>query len=359
MATNIAELRKQSNLPAKQMGGGNVAAFFEANKASITAVLPQHMGPDRLMKVALHAIRTTPALLECTTKSLMGAVIQCAQLGLEPNTVLGHAYLVPFNNKKARRMDVQVIVGYKGLIDLARRSGQIESIAAHAVHENDEFECSLGTEDTLIHKPNMTKDRGKIIAFYAVAKLKGGAHAFEVMSKADVDKVMAGTQSKGAYGPWKDHYPEMGRKTVIRRLAKYLPLSIEFATAAALDSMADAGKDQGMDGALDGDFTILPDDAPAPETETKVTDVPENPENVDKETGEILDAPREETASQAVSEGPSIKDAMQAVEDKEFDLARDIARALSDEDRRKVEAEIAKAQRPATSSRRQQAMDLE
>lgn len=284
MAANIAELRKQSHLPARQMGGGNVAAFFEANRSSIAAVLPKHMTPDRLMKVALHAIRTTPALQDCTTKSLFGAVVQASQLGLEPNTILGHAYLVPFKNKKTGTTDVQLIAGYKGLIDLARRSGQIESIAAHAVYENDEFEFCYGLDDTLTHRPYMRGDRGKIIAFYAVAKLKGGCHAFEVMSRAEVDAVMRATQSRGAWGPWKDHYQEMGRKTVIRRLAKYLPLSIEFATLAALDGKAEGGEAQDMADVLDGSFAVINED-----TQYLGSDEPEpTTEQIDTTTGEIL-----------------------------------------------------------------------
>lgn len=280
MSTTIAELKARASLPAKQMGGGNVAAFFEANKGSIAAVLPKHITPDRLLKIAMHAIRTTPALQDCTVKSLLGAVVQSSSLGLEPNTVLGHAYLVPYRNKKTGTTEAQFIPGYKGLIDLARRSGQIESICAHAVHANDDFEFSYGLNETLTHKPAMTGNRGDIIAFYAIAKLKGGGHAFEVMPKADVDSVMKSSQSRGQWGPWKDHYPEMGRKTVIRRLAKYLPLSIEFSTAAALDGQADAGE-QDMSGVLDGDFVVM--------------DVPEVTETVDAETGEIVKVDSEAT----------------------------------------------------------------
>lgn len=279
MAANIAELRKQSNLPAKQMGGGNVAAFFEANKGSIAAVLPKHITPERLMKIAMHAIRTTPTLQECSVKSLLGSVVTSSTLGLEPNTPLGLAYLVPYKNRKTGTTEAQFQIGYKGLIDLARRSGQIESIAAHAVHAADDFDFAYGLEEKLTHRPAMLGDRGEIIAFYAIAKLKGGGHAFEVMSKAEVDAVMKSTQSKGQWGPWKDHYPEMGRKTVIRRLAKYLPLSIEFATAAALDGQAEAGE-QNMAGVLDGDFVVVDESAPV----EAITD------GVDTETGEITEA---------------------------------------------------------------------
>ena len=250
-----------------------IAHLLQRKQGEIAKMLPKHLNAERLLKVAQIAATTTPALLECEVPSLVGAIGQCAQMGLEPNTVLGHAYLVPFNVKRKDGQgrerwvkSVQVVIGYKGLIDLARRSGQIVSIAAHEVCENDKFDLVYGLDEKLEHKPAMG-ERGQIIGFYAVAKLKDGGHCFEFMSLHQVREIMKATQSKGAYGPWKDHFAEMGRKTAIRRLAKYLPLSIEFQTAAALDGMADAGRDQNLD-TIDGDFTVLPDDeAPVVEQE--------------------------------------------------------------------------------------------
>lgn len=244
-----------------------IAYLLNQKKGEIAKMLPKHLNAERLMKVAQIAATTTPALAKCDVASLVGAIGQCAQMGLEPNTVLGHAYLVPFNTKRKDSNgnerwvnSVQVIIGYKGLIDLARRSGQIVSIAAHEVCQNDEFELVYGLDEKLNHTPAMG-ERGEIVGFYAVAKLKDGGHCFEFMSRHQIDQIMRASQSKGGYGPWKDHYTEMGRKTVIRRLAKYLPLSIEFQTAAALDGLAEGGKDQHLD-TLDGDFAIVPDDAP-------------------------------------------------------------------------------------------------
>lgn len=260
---------KFSDLKPKEQ----IAHLLKVKQAEIAKMLPKHLNAERLMKVAQIAATTTPALAKCDVASLVGAIGQCAQMGLEPNTVLGHAYLVPFNVKRKDAdgnekwvNSVQVIIGYKGLIDLARRSGQIVSIAAHEVCENDEFELVYGLDEKLNHTPAMG-ERGEILGFYAIAKLKDGGHAFEFMSRYQVDEIMKASQSKGKYGPWKDHYTEMGRKTVIRRLAKYLPLSIEFQTAAALDSMAEGGRDQHTD-SIDGDFTLMPDDAPTVDTET-------------------------------------------------------------------------------------------
>lgn len=286
MATaQLAELRAAQQPAARPLAQmkpkEQIAYLLEQKKGELAKMLPKTLSIDRLLKVAQIAATTTPALAKCDVASLVGAIGQCAQMGLEPNTVLGHAYLVPFNTKRKDANgqerwvnSVQVIIGYKGLIDLARRSGQIVSIAAHEVCENDRFELVYGLDEKLTHAPAMG-ERGAVIGFYAVAKLKDGGYSFEFMSRHQIEEIMRGTQSKGQYGPWRDHFIEMGRKTVIRRLAKYLPLSIEFQTAVALDNMAADGKDQALD-TIDGEFMVVPDEgAPA----------------VDMDTGEVDEAP--------------------------------------------------------------------
>lgn len=288
-AAQAATKRELDALPPKR----KVAALLEQHKAGILAALPRHLTGERLLKVATIAVTTTPALLECDVPSLVSAIGQCASMGLEPNTVLGHAYLVPFNTKRKTPhgeewvKSVQVIIGYKGLIDLARRSGRISSISAHEVCEADEFSLIYGTSERIEHKPALGERRA-VIGFYAVAQLKDGGYAMEYVSRADVDKIMMGSQAATYFdkktgtrklkdsGPWAEHYVEMGRKTAIRRLAKYLPLSVEFQTAAALDGMASAGKDQNLSASIDGEFTITtPEDLPSIESESEPpTDAP-------------------------------------------------------------------------------------
>ncbi|HCP78618.1 MAG: recombinase RecT [Pusillimonas sp.] len=277
IATGEVTKQQLAAMPPKKQ----IAHLLEQRKSEISKMLPKHLTADRLLKVAQIAATTTPGLLECEIPTLVSAIGQCAQMGLEPNTVLGHAYLVPFNTKRKDGegrerwvKSVQVIVGYKGLIDLARRSGQIVSIAAHEVCKNDHFDLVYGLEEKLEHRPAMG-DRGPIIGFYAVAKLVGGGYAFEFMSRYEVDAIKESSQSKGKYGPWKDHYTEMGRKTVIRRLSKYLPLSIEFQAATTLDEMADRGQDQRLDeNTIDGNFIFSPTAS-------------EDGANIDPETGEL------------------------------------------------------------------------
>lgn len=267
-AVNLQQLKQTAKLPAAQAGIGSVKAFFESQKGVLQAVLPKHVNADRMLKIALGAMRTTPKLMQCTTESLFGAIVQCSQLGLEPNTPLGHAYLIPFEKKRKQgnqwvtdKVETQIVLGYKGLIDLARRSGQVVSISAHEVCQNDKFDYAYGLNERLEHVP-ASGERGEVTYFYAVAKLVGGGHAFEVMTRAAVEKIRDESQNykfakDKALTVWGQHFIEMGRKTVLRRLFKYLPVSIELATAAVLDSKNAMGEEQNLGDVLTGDFTVV------------------------------------------------------------------------------------------------------
>lgn len=263
---SLVDLRGVGKQVAKSAGGATVAQFFEANRSAIEAVLPKHMTADRMLKIALRALRTTPKLMQCTVDSLFGAVVTAAQLGLEPNTPQGHLYFIPFENRRKGVTEVQVITGYKGLVDLARRSGEIVSISSRVVYAGDEFEIEYGTEERIRHVPNLQGDAGPVIGFYAVAKLKDGGTQFEFMSLSQVERIRNDSQGyKTAlrYGKtdsvWHLHMEQMGRKTLIRRLSNYLPMSIELAGALDLDARAERGEVQGLGAVLDGvDYTELP-----------------------------------------------------------------------------------------------------
>lgn len=362
MATaNLAELKQgqqQRNL-AEMKPKDQIAYLLKSRQAEIQKMLPKHLNAERLLKVAQIAATTTPALAKCDVPSLIGAIGQCAQMGLEPNTVLGHAYLVPFNTKRKDGNgnerwvnSVQVIIGYKGLIDLARRSGQIVSIAAHEVCANDHFEMVYGLDEKLEHKPGLA-DRGPVIGFYAVAKLVGGGHAFEFMPMRDVEEIRDNSQGwqqavkfkKQDSHPWGAHFVEMGRKTVIRRLAKYLPLSIEFQTAATLDGMAEAGKDQGLD-TLDGEFSIVPpDDMSGMGSGDDSGDQQQQGEQPPPQPPAAIEHQQSQAIPQALAE-PTIEDAMASVREGDFEMASDIARSLMPDQAAEVKAAITKAQQP-------------
>lgn len=212
-------------------------------QAQMAMALPKNLTAERLTRIVMTEVRKTPALLNCNQESLFGAVLQCAQLGLEPGSALGHCYLLPFGNGKARdgRPNCQLIIGYRGMIDLARRSGQIQSIGAYVVHEADDFEYELGLHPDIHHKPSPLADRGPVTYVYAVAVLKGGGVQFEVMSRAEVEAIRK--QSKaGNSGPWVTHWEEMARKSVVRKLFKYLPVSIEAVRAVEIDEKSDRGE---------------------------------------------------------------------------------------------------------------------
>jgi recombination protein RecT len=265
-------------------------------KAQIALALPRHITADRLARVALTEIRRTPALARCDPASLLGAIMTCAQLGLEPGGPLGHAYLVPFENRRAGRTDVQFILGYRGMIDLARRSGQIQSIEARAVYEGDQFDVKFGLDSDLTHVPDFDNPNraqpDKLRFVYAVAKLKDGGVQFEVLSRREVEAVRA--QSKaGSSGPWQTHYEAMALKTVIWRLCRYLPISIEMATAVEQDERADHGEPQEspfvVSDAIDVEARDLAHEAPAqsaskPQTKPEPTvDLIEQPRGDDIE----------------------------------------------------------------------------
>lgn len=299
------EMASAARTTAKAAGAGTVKRFFESNRESLMAVLPKHFDTDRMLKLALGALRTTPKLAEASNASLLGAVVTCAQLGLEPNTPLGHAYLLPFDKREKRNgqwvtteTQVQVIIGYKGMLDLARRSGQIVSIAAHEVCQHDTFSFAYGLDEELIHRPAMG-GRGPVVAFYAVAKLVGGGHCFEVMSIDEVNHIRDKAAEKNRAkkdasgrpiitGPWADNYVEMGRKTALRRLFKYLPISIEnLAFASAIDGKTiDAPTT--LEEAAYGDFGGHDDDAQEPAQIAHQPDPERVPDQAVTEDGEWI-----------------------------------------------------------------------
>lgn len=223
---------RSNNAPASP--ANTIAAYLKKMGPEIEKALPSHMNPDRMARIALTTIRSNPKLLEASVPSLLGAVMQAAQLGLEPGLV-GHCYLIPFKNGKTGQTDVQFIIGYKGMIDLARRSGQIENIYSHAVFEQDEFEYELGLHPKLVHKP-ATGERGKMTHVYAVAHFKDGGYQFEVMDMQEIEKRRGRSKSKNN-GPWVTDFEEMAKKTVIRHMWKYLPISIEVQQQAVQDEV--------------------------------------------------------------------------------------------------------------------------
>ncbi|WP_272521107.1 recombination protein RecT [Providencia sp. PROV202] len=223
-------------------------------KAQLSAALPKHITSDRMIRIVSTEIRKTPSLANCDIQSFIGAVVQCSQLGLEPGNALGHAYLLPFGNGKSDngQQNVQLIIGYRGMIDLARRSGQIISISARTVRQGDNFHFEYGLNENLTHIPEGNED-SPITHVYAVARLKDGGVQFEVMTYNQIEKVRDSSKA-GKNGPWVTHWEEMAKKTVIRRLFKYLPVSIEMQKAVMLDEKAEANIEQEHSAIFEAEF---------------------------------------------------------------------------------------------------------
>lgn len=234
---------KNNSIVPQTMAGlktDKVKDVFSLYKDQIANMLPKHLTADRVIQLATTLITRSPELASCSTSSLIGAVMQAGILGFEPVQSLGQCYLIPFNNNKSGKKEVQFIIGYKGMLELARRSNEISTIYAQAVYENDVFEYEFGLDPKLIHKP-AKGERGGLEYVYAVAKFTNGGFAFEVMTKNDCEKIRKRSQGGNSkYSPWSnaDDYPEMCKKTVIRRLFKFLPISIEKSTVLNINSDA-------------------------------------------------------------------------------------------------------------------------
>lgn len=202
----------------------------ERVKQEIATALPKHMTPDRMIRAAMTAMLKTPELANCDRTSFMQAMLTLSQLGLEPDGRMAH--LIPFRNNKAQRVDCQLIVDYKGLVELAQRSGKVSKIHADVVCENDLFEYDMGEINK--HVVDFRKPRGEAYAAYARVVMKDGTSKCEVMSREEIDAVRARSRAGGS-GPWVTDWREMAKKTVFRRCSKWLSLSPELRDVVEAD----------------------------------------------------------------------------------------------------------------------------
>lgn len=270
--------------------------------AQLKMALPRHLSPERMIRVAVTAIQKTPKLMECSQQSLIASIVEASQLGLEPDGVIGHAYLVPYQNRKTNRTEAQLMIGYKGLIELARRSDQIGAINAEIVYANDELRVVKGLNPDLIHVPNW-QNPGDMIAAYATAKLKNGDVQFCVMPKAQIEKHRNRSKSRDN-GPWVTDYEWMAKKTAIRQLCKLLPCSIEMQTVLSREELREAGVMQG-DEFIDTTATAKPretlDDVAArfqqPDASGEIHDTGEGLTDEDEAPWPVFDDAKQEAKS--------------------------------------------------------------
>lgn len=232
MAGVIQKATAQSTVKSSGNSRSTMQQYIKQMESEIKKALPSVITPERFTRIVLSALSANPQLAQTTPQSFLGAMMTAAQLGVEPNTPLGQAYLIPYRNKGV--LECQFQLGYKGLIDLAYRSGEISIIQAQVVYSEDSFTYSFGLEPTLKHVP-AASDRGDPVYVYAVFKTKDGGYGFEVMS---IDELRAFAQKYSkAYnnGPWQTNFEEMAKKTVLKRVLKYAPLKSDFQRGVVQD----------------------------------------------------------------------------------------------------------------------------
>lgn len=213
-------------------------------KNEIQVALPSQLSSERFQRVALTAFNSNAKLQTCDPMTFIAAMMQSAQLGLEPNTPLGLAYLIPYKVKGIDKVQFQI--GYKGLLELAHRSGKIKTLYAHEVRKNDEFDIDYGLEQKLTHKPLLTGKRGEVIGYYAVYHLEPSGYSFVFMTKDEVMEHGKKYSKNFEGGIWEKEFDLMAKKTVIKKLLKYAPLSIEMQKAVAFDESVKSSIDSDM-----------------------------------------------------------------------------------------------------------------
>jgi recombination protein RecT len=217
--------------------------FLEKHQRDFAMVAPSHIKPERIIRLALSVVRKDPKLLNCSLQSVIGGLMQAASLGLEVNSPLEQAYLIPFSSKKSSTPEAEFIIGYKGYIDLFYRSGIVDTVFAQPVFELDDFSFEYGTSEYIKHRPNgVPSERGKVIKFYSYARIRGAAYRFIVLDVAEVNQIR--DEYSASYKndptnqniPWNRNYLSMGCKTAVRSLEPFLPRSSEISRAVRADA---------------------------------------------------------------------------------------------------------------------------
>jgi len=247
-------LKKKDELPAIPQNADGLRQILTAMTPSMKEVLPSFLTPERMLKIAMLAATRQPELYQCTTVSIMQAVMTAAEVGLECSGTMGQGYLIPY------KTTATFIPGYRGLIALMVRDGDVKQVTVHLVYEKDEFSIDYFGDSPITHRPCITGDRGPMIGAYAAATMPDGSIQVEYMNKSEIDAIKS--RSKASGGPWATDYGEMARKTPVRRLAKYVPLGINAAQALAT---AVAAEDATF-GSIDIEGTIEP---PLPGRQTR------------------------------------------------------------------------------------------
>jgi recombination protein RecT len=280
------------HLPDKQQQAITIRKYLQSDetKSQVRMAIPKFMNAERLLRVAYTSVTRNPKLLECSVESLLSAIIQCAQLGLEP--ILGRAHLVPYWNDKKKCLEAQFQPGYQGLVDLCRRTGEIADVWAEVIKEKDEWDIEFGLERHLTHKPNFeVEDRGRPIGAYAVFQHKDGTKGWSYLPismiysqhRAKSQAYLNAIKKKIDDTPWISDEDEMIKKTMLKHQAKTEPVSIEVQAAVAMDTAVEMGRSsrEAWNAFIaatreDEDVIELPDSEKAAQFDELVKDLPNN-----------------------------------------------------------------------------------
>lgn len=222
MTTTVTEQKKPATI-RQQLES-------DAFKNSIAKILPKHVTPERMARIAVTALTRTPMLAECDQGSFFRCMLDLSQWGLEPDG--RRAHLIPFRNNQKGIVECQLIIDYKGLVELCYRSGVVANIHSDIVCENDDFVYDRG--ELVKHKIDFQRPRGKMYAAYCLVRMKDGTEKCEVLTKEEIDGIRARSKA-GKSGPWVTDYNEMAKKTAFRRVSKWIPLSAEIRDAVMAD----------------------------------------------------------------------------------------------------------------------------
>lgn len=207
----------------------------ESMRKQFANALPKVLPVDRFLRCIVTQFSRIPELMQCDKSSVLSGAMTAAQLGLEIDPALGRAYLLPYNDKRKGKI-AQLIIGYKGYVDLAYRSGQIAGMQAEVVYSKDHFDYAYGLEPRLTHIPTESEDRGELKYAYVVVSLVNGGKVWRVLNKTEIMRHKSFSKGAGSdYSPWNTSEAEMWRKTAIRSIAPLLPLSPELRDAVAAD----------------------------------------------------------------------------------------------------------------------------
>jgi recombination protein RecT len=232
-------------MPQKEIARKQSAKdYIEKIQRQIINILPQEIDKKKYIQAAIFAVNKIPKILECTPISIMNCVMESSRLGLEIGGIRGECYIIPYNDRKNDRTVAQFMLGYQGMLSLLFKTGRVKNIQVKEVYEDDHFAFEYGNRGYLIHQPSLKEDRGAFKAVYAMIETTNGGFPFEVMSKSEIDKIRDMSQDykyKKENSIWGKFYPAMAKKTVIRQLFKYLPLTAEIQRAVLLDEQADSG----------------------------------------------------------------------------------------------------------------------